>query len=487
MAIRILAEARGAYRKAFLDSLVAESNGTVELALHFGDDKSDFDVPNFIRQRATSSPSGSHLNKSIYTGANLPLISSEWFHSSVERFADQIHRSSRKFRKNSHKMINLHEYVDYYHILSDVISSEIIKHEITHAVFFDIPHLGLDSLIYDVARSLGVKTLILTQYFPDKIFSMESIEDFGEFKVNLNGVIKYPLVSDGVSDLYYMDESWQQASVRGSLNFWHILNLIMYFGLTSPKSLLNYKYFLSTLSRLRNTVETLPAWRDPFRKLFDPDQLEYLEFLCRYEGKTVNFELPYIYVPLHFQPEMTTSALGGIYYDQMLMIEHLHRILPSGWKILVKENPKQGVFARGAMFFHRLNRLQYVDMVPSDTSSSKLIRHSQIVATVTGTAAWEAVQIGKPAITFGQAFFNKVEGIYRFHSEINLASIAKEKVDLDLVSKSAGALHKRSHHGNIDKGFFEHAKDFDKVDNSKVVGALLNDLLSGKIQYSFSR
>jgi hypothetical protein len=487
MVIRLLAEARGAYRKAFLDNMLSASNGTIELALHFGDRKSDFDVPNFIRQRATSAVSGNHFKKTIYKGANLPLISSEWFHFSAERFADQIHRSSWKHQKKSHKMINLHEYIDYYHILSDVIANEIVKRKITHAVFFDIPHLGLDTLIYDVARSMGIQTLILTQFFPDKIFSMESIEDFGEFQLNYNEAIKYPLASDGVSDLYYMDKSWQEITKRGSLNFWHIMNLMVYFLLNSPKSAFNYKMFSSTVKRLRNTVESLPEWRDPFKKLFDPNQLEYLEFLSGYEGKIVNFEIPYIYVPLHLQPEMTTSSLGGIYRDQLLMIEHLHRILPSGWRILVKENPKQSFFARGAMFFHRLNRLQNVEMVPSDTNSEKLIKSSQIVATVTGTAGWEAVQIGKPVITFGYAWYNKVAGVHRFHPEINLQSISKQKSDLDLVSKSAGALFQRAHLGNIDKGFFEHAKDFDKIDNAKIVGVLLNDILNGKIQRSFGR
>ena len=33
-------------------------------------------------------------------------------------------------------MINLHEYLDYYHILS-IYWSKILEHDITHAIFFD--------------------------------------------------------------------------------------------------------------------------------------------------------------------------------------------------------------------------------------------------------------------------------------------------------------------------------------------------------------
>ena len=48
-----------------------------------------------------------------------------------------------------------------------------------------------------------------------------------------------------------------------------------------------------------------------------------LSILTNYEDRRVDLSRKYIYVPLHNQPEMSTSALGGKYRDQALLIEDL--------------------------------------------------------------------------------------------------------------------------------------------------------------------
>ena len=485
MTIKVLAEARGAYRKAFLDQMVQQSAGKIEVCLHFGDRDSDFDVPSLMRQEVKRARSGRIVQNTRYTSANLQLIASEEFHRSVERFSDQLHRSSSRYQKRSHKMLNLHEYIDYYHILSDAIGRQIIEREITHAVFFDIPHLAVDSVIYDLCVSMDIPIVILTQFFPDQIFSLSRIEDFGRCSLQTENASKYPLDVNGQTSLDYMDESWQKKGPRGRLKAIHVLNLIKHLIVKSPSSLMNFKFIMHTLSRIKNSVEILPDWRDPFTKFFDHDYLDYLEYLVQYENNSLEIDNPYIYVPLHLQPEMTTSALGGMYRDQLLMIEHLHQLLPSGWKIIVKENPKQGPFARGAMFFHRLNRLQQVTMVPSDTDTKQLTKNSKLVATVTGTAAWEAIQMGIPAITFGHAWFNSLPGITSFDFKLKLDELSNQKIDMDYLSHSAGALFERCHKGNIDKGFFGSVANFDKDLNASEVGKLLNELLMGSKQLSF--
>ena len=100
---------------------------------------------------------------------------------------------------------------------------------------------------------------------------------------------------------------------------------------------------------------------------------------------------------------MSTSSLGGKYCDQALLIEDLARDLPDAWKIFVKENPRQGAYARGPMFFHRLNRIPNLEIMPSNADTHALSNNAQFVASVAGTVGWEAIRQGTPAMVFGAA------------------------------------------------------------------------------------
>ena len=104
----------------------------------------------------------------------------------------------------SHNLKNLQDYLDYYHILADAISNEIFSKEINHVLFFNIPHLAYDTIIYQIAMSLKIPITIVTQsLFPDKFFSLEKIECYGDFNkekmLKKDTLIKLPKL-----DLFYV-------------------------------------------------------------------------------------------------------------------------------------------------------------------------------------------------------------------------------------------------------------------------------------------
>ena len=190
----------------------------------------------------------------------------------------------------------------------------------------------------------------------------------------------------------------------------------------------------------------------------------------------------YIYFPLHLQPELTVDYLGKSYGDQLLAIEFLSSKLPSKFKILVKENPKQSLLSRGLAFTKRLRAIPNVEIMDIGCDSFQLIKQSKILATITGTAGWEAIRLGKPTIVFGDAWYAEMPGVFRsekIQSKEDIIKIGEHTFSKESLRNEFNKLQEFLHEGVIDYDYVRLTKGFDYQKNTKVVGenllALLNE------------
>lgn len=127
--------------------------------------------------------------------------------------------------------------------------------------------------------------------------------------------------------------------------------------------------------------------------------------------KTVDFETikndDYVFIGFHKQPESSIDVSGRYYEDQAINVINLWRQLPFGWKIVVKEHTN-AIGDRSYNFYKKLLSYPNVIMVNEKTDSKKLIQNSKLVATVSGTIAYEAALMQVPSITFSKVFFNRI-------------------------------------------------------------------------------
>ena len=151
------------------------------------------------------------------------------------------------------------------------------------------------------------------------------------------------------------------------------------------------------------------------KKLKINSKKEYLS--CQIEP---DFNKKYIYVALHYQPECSTSPLGGPFVDQVLMIRILSSAVPRDWLVYVKEHPYQwlprGLAYSGFRYegyYKSIVEMSNVRLIPVESNTEKLIENAQTVATVTGTAGWEAALRLKPALVFGHAWYRDCPGVFR--------------------------------------------------------------------------
>ncbi len=125
----------------------------------------------------------------------------------------------------------------------------------------------------------------------------------------------------------------------------------------------------------------------------------------------------FIYFPLHVEPELAISPLGGHFEEQFEAIRFVASKLPRGWKVVIKEHPHQSGFGpRPKGFYKSFETIPSVELVKTEFNSLELISKSRAVATITGSAGFEALRLGKPSWVLGYPWYLSVPGVSRIDS-----------------------------------------------------------------------
>ncbi|MEM9814097.1 MAG: hypothetical protein AAF913_15675 [Pseudomonadota bacterium] len=485
MTIRLLAIAAGALRNRIVERLVELSDGEVELALTIGNDSADLKATSMSSLSARRGTSGHVMDDDTFHGANLPLATHADYPERLGLFIEHLSRRSDAHAFKSHTLSQPHDYEGYYHILADALMTRIREARVTHVLFFDIPHLGHDTLVLDIARDLELKTVIVTQsLFPNQFFSMSDPANYGRFPRSSEAP-PIAIAQDETPDLFYMKGIKQERDEPGRITPRAMLSLATFLATKRPLQALNPFYLARTLKQMREIYGGLPKWRDPFARFFHENEFAFFEHLVTHEDTPVDLDRRFVYMPLQLQPEMTTASLGGAFRDQALAIEALAALLPPEVSIYVKENPKQGAYMRGPLFFHRLRRIPNVVFLPSYANTHALLTASEFVATITGTVGWEAIRKGKPALIFGRAWYGDLPGVIRYREGLSYQEIRGMRFEHSALEAVAGALVARLHAGVIEKNYRAMVPKFNKETNATSVATALLALLRGEAESVF--
>ncbi len=335
----------------------------------------------------------------------------------------------------------------YYHLIT--------KNEIDILIFSSIPHEGTNIILYFLGREMGVKTLLTYQtLFPNQFLIVESFDDIGVYKTSKKSSQEglYIDVTDNITSPFYMRRCDSTLNIRKKLVFSKIESAINI--IRNP---------------LRKMLGKNPKHR--YRRVINYKQrLEMLNF-HKNISKNINLAEPYVYFPLHLQPEMTVDILGHRYADQLSAVEALRQILPEDVRIYVKENPKQTIYARESHFFKRLFSIPNTYYVNMNFNTYDLIKNSLAVATIVGTAGWEALRMGKPVIVFGYAWYRCFPGVFDWDKGVEWNDILKYKYDKDILKKTTRDFSKYLNEGCVDRDYTELIENFNKTENAKKVVA----------------
>ena len=192
-----------------------------------------------------------------------------------------------------------------------------------------------------------------------------------------------------------------------------------------------------------------------------------------------NYEKKFIFIPLHYQPEASTSPKGDVFVYQSLMIEMIsNSIRNSDWIIYIKEHPYQNpTFGRDKNFYSEINKLSNVFFLKNNVDQKKLLIRSKAVGIVTGTMGLEAIANEVPVLCFGNVYYKFFEGVFAIET-IDDLSYAINKIKRGYKVNSVDLIDSFK---KIPKNYFQGYSnyEFEKVSNishKKNIINLVNNL-----------
>lgn len=150
------------------------------------------------------------------------------------------------------------------------------------------------------------------------------------------------------------------------------------------------------------------------------NQHEIIKIYNKKYAQKADYTKKYIYVALHYQPELTTCPMAGEYVNQDLIIELLDFYLPKDTYIYVKEHPKQTLVCRSEKFYQKFYERNRVRFINTNENSMQLVDNALFVVTCTGTVGYESLLRDKPVIIFGNSFYQFAPGCFAIKSKKEL-------------------------------------------------------------------
>jgi len=138
----------------------------------------------------------------------------------------------------------------------------------------------------------------------------------------------------------------------------------------------------------------------------------------KYLTTSLSYDEPFVYFPLHVDPEASLSLIAPPYYlNQFEVIMNIAKSLPVGIFLYVKEHPSMARRGwRSLSFYKKISSLPNVRMIHYSVPVEKIYDKCQMVITIAGTAGIEAAFYNKPSIVFSDLQYSTLPFVYRLKS-----------------------------------------------------------------------
>ncbi len=314
--------------------------------------------------------------------------------------------------------------------------TEIPHHAAQYVLYAVLKKEGVNVLMFKVEWSLGPRVLIYDDIYADPMKKMgeyvfnQDVPDEIHTQIKLFIDKKRSCYNEGIPvEIKKLNAESSQSSAI----------------LSTVKRLLKPSYFFrsfdkskfSTIKKLRgkmledSEINKVQLYKIKWRGFRYVNNLK--KAYDKYADIDIDLTADFVYVPLHYQPERTTCPDGGIYVNQLLVVQQLRAVLPQNIQIFVKEHKSQfssqreGHLGRFEFEYKAISEMINVSLVPLNTDPFDLIDQSICLVTVSGTAGFEAIARKKPVVVFGGGcWYRSLPGVSYVQNKKQLKDVLDE-------------------------------------------------------------
>ena len=173
------------------------------------------------------------------------------------------------------------------------------------------------------------------------------------------------------------------------------------------------------------------------------------DYLKKISLKEIDDKIPFVYYPLHVEPERVLSIAAPFFTNQTEVITHIAKSLPVDFLLYVKEHPDMRMEGwRKISQYKAISKLPNVRLLNTSVLNDEILMNCSLVITIAGTAGLEAAFYNKPSIVFSDVIYSKLSSVHKVTNIEELPQIIqlalRQKVNLDDLNDYVDLIEKNS-------------------------------------------
>jgi hypothetical protein len=293
------------------------------------------------------------------------------------------------------------------------------------ATFIPITHHNF--LLHQMCKNSGVipLTLATVKLWKRMMISKTPLE-FDSITLPQNQ--KFDNLDNSNLEKYlYDNDPFKQMTIKKKMNF-KDNKFQRYFSIM--------KFFLGARTkvyekRYSNTGRTKSAvFKNKIGNFYNKKQR--LSYINKNLETNVPSEVPFVYYPLHYEPERVLLIDAPYYENQISVIGNIAKSLPIGYTLFVKEHPYMETIGwRDTAFYEEIINLPNVKLFNPTVSQKEMLSKCSLVVTIAGTTCIEAAFYKKPSIVFTNQLYSILPSVTTIENVKDLPTTIQKCLNKD--------------------------------------------------------